>query len=422
VRVRDVLSHPVGGRLIAAQAVSEVGDYLGLAALLLLAYQSTGSALASAAVFGVRSVPAVLVATIFSGWLDRPARRSGLTALSVAGAPIIAIPVLQPRAWAALLAAGLLGAVRAAYQGISVALVAETVPPAVRLRVFGIANLINQLAQIVGLLTGAAITAHIAARPVLLADAASFLLAAAILTRLPRTKHHVRRRTPPGAGMRVIVSHPTLRIVALLVWASVIGWGFPEAVAPRIAQRAWLPLLIAAASIGGALFSLLATRGDWLGRPANQVRVVAAGGLGALAVAVVLTTHGPQWALFATTVAVGAASGWIIGAQSTFARLTPPDRMSQVETAMVATNILISGLGVIALGALTTWTGPADAYTVVGALGLVAAATAMRYSTAPRSSYNRGGRTILEDWIPAEDLADLNENIVGKIEVSAEYL
>jgi len=32
-----------------------------------------------------------------------------------------------------------------------------------------------------------------------------------------------------------------------------------------------------------------------------------------------------------------------------------------------------------------------------------------------------GGRTILEYWIPAEDLDELNANIVGTIEVVAEY-
>lgn len=32
-----------------------------------------------------------------------------------------------------------------------------------------------------------------------------------------------------------------------------------------------------------------------------------------------------------------------------------------------------------------------------------------------------GGQTILEYWIPAEDLEELNANIVGKIEVVAEY-
>jgi hypothetical protein len=32
-----------------------------------------------------------------------------------------------------------------------------------------------------------------------------------------------------------------------------------------------------------------------------------------------------------------------------------------------------------------------------------------------------GGKTILEYWIPADDLAALNANIVGTIEVTAEY-
>ena len=32
-----------------------------------------------------------------------------------------------------------------------------------------------------------------------------------------------------------------------------------------------------------------------------------------------------------------------------------------------------------------------------------------------------GGQTILEYWIPAEDLDELNENIVGLIEVVAEF-
>ena len=32
-----------------------------------------------------------------------------------------------------------------------------------------------------------------------------------------------------------------------------------------------------------------------------------------------------------------------------------------------------------------------------------------------------GGRTILEYWIPAEDLDDLNANIVGRIEVVSEH-
>jgi hypothetical protein len=35
--------------------------------------------------------------------------------------------------------------------------------------------------------------------------------------------------------------------------------------------------------------------------------------------------------------------------------------------------------------------------------------------------YQAGGRTILEHWIPAKDLAELNANIVGPIELVAEF-
>jgi hypothetical protein len=35
--------------------------------------------------------------------------------------------------------------------------------------------------------------------------------------------------------------------------------------------------------------------------------------------------------------------------------------------------------------------------------------------------HQAGGRTILEYWVPAEDLDDLNTNLVGKIEVVAEH-
>jgi hypothetical protein len=35
--------------------------------------------------------------------------------------------------------------------------------------------------------------------------------------------------------------------------------------------------------------------------------------------------------------------------------------------------------------------------------------------------HHAGGQTILEYWIPAEDLAELNANIIGTIEVVARY-
>jgi len=36
--------------------------------------------------------------------------------------------------------------------------------------------------------------------------------------------------------------------------------------------------------------------------------------------------------------------------------------------------------------------------------------------------HQAGGRDVLEYWIPAEDLNEFNDNIIGLIEVVAEYL
>ena len=44
-----------------------------------------------------------------------------------------------------------------------------------------------------------------------------------------------------------------------------------------------------------------------------------------------------------------------------------------------------------------------------------------RTSSTARGSSGRRADTILEYWIPAEDLDALNENIIGTIDVVAEY-
>ncbi len=60
---RAVLAHPVASRLAIADALSVLGDFVGLGALLLLAYARAGSALGPAALFAVQALPALLVGT-----------------------------------------------------------------------------------------------------------------------------------------------------------------------------------------------------------------------------------------------------------------------------------------------------------------------------------------------------------------------
>ncbi|WBB74379.1 hypothetical protein O7602_02115 [Micromonospora sp. WMMD1128] len=372
---RALFRHPVASRLLVARGISELGDFVGLAALLLLAYDQTRSVLGPAAVYAARALPALLVATVFSGWLDVLARRTMLIGLTLAGAVLIAVPAAVPRALPAIVAAGLLGAVRAAYGSVHVAIIAEAVAPPLRLPLFGLAAFANQSGQVVGLLAGASVTVAIGPRVALLIDLASFLLAAVVLTGLRVGRQERRGPRPPAtAGARIIAAHPILRGVALLTLATMLAGGLPETLAPDLSGGAWRPVVLAASSFGGAVFVLLVGRRGWLVRVSGQV--VAAGALATalLLAALLAAVDAPAWALAVANALIGAGGGWLIGAQATFARLAPRERMGQVEATIVAGNIMLSGVGVFLLGGAAALFGPAVAYL---AAGLVLLATVL---------------------------------------------
>ncbi|GAB3084215.1 MFS transporter [Micromonospora schwarzwaldensis] len=369
---RALFRHPVASRLLVARGISELGDFVGLAALLLLAYDQTDSVLGPAAVYAARTLPALLVATVFSGWLDVPARRTMLVGLSLAGAALIAVPVVVPEPLPAIVAAGLLGAVRAGYSSVHVAVTAEAVAVPLRLPLFGLSAFANQSGQVVGLLAGASMTVALGPRTALVIDLVSFLLAAVVLAGLPVSRQESRGPRPPAtAGLRIIAGHPVLRGVALLTVTTALSGALPETLAPDLAGGAWRPALLAASSFGGAVFVLVVGRRRWLARVAGQVMAARALGLAFLLASLLVAVGAPIWAVAVANALIGAGGGWLIGAQATFARLAPRERMGQVEATMVAGNIMLSGVGIFLLGGAAALFGPAAAYLAAGLMLLV---------------------------------------------------
>lgn len=370
-----VLRHPVAGRLLGANTLSEVGDFVGLGALLLLAFEQTESVLGPAGVFAARSLPALLVATVFSGWLDRPPRRRALTSLLLLGAVIVAIPAAYPHTATAIPAAAFLGAVRAAYRSIYTAVIAESVETSIRLRLFGLLGVVSQGSQALGIFVGGTITLVMGPRLALLADVVSFLLGAVVLKALPVGQRVARDSRPPAtAGLGIIWRQPVLRLVAIMTWATFVSSALPETVAPEIASPEWVPLVMAAPMLGGAVFMLVVARSDFLERPGNQIRTAATLGCALLAGAGLLLAGSPDWGIVAVNAAIGAANGWIIGAQTTFTRLAPAARMGQVEATMVSSNILIEGVGILLLASVIVASGRPEAAYLVGGVGVLVAA------------------------------------------------
>ena len=107
-RYGAALRSPIGARLLASQSIGELGDFVGLTALVLLAYEHSGSVLGAAGVYGANAVLKVATATWGVAWLDRIPRRTALAGLSLGGALVVAAPAVFPNLTVALLAAALL--------------------------------------------------------------------------------------------------------------------------------------------------------------------------------------------------------------------------------------------------------------------------------------------------------------------------
>ena len=385
-----VLTDPVAGRLLVSKAISEIGDFVGLAALLVLAYRETGSVIGPAAVFAARTLPAVLVGTVFSNWLDRPPRRGALVVLAFTGAVLVAAVAVHPTVVVALAIAALLGAHRTAAVSVSSGAVVDGIAPERRGAFFALSTTINQSAQAVGFLIGAAATVAIGARASLMFDAATFVAAGAVLVRMPTISTSRRDRRPgPIEGLRTIFSEPTLRVLAPIVWVAMLGMALPETVAPRIGHGVLLPLLMAAAPFGAMVAALTFGRGNALRDISRQLHLVLLLGIGFGFGAIVLASGGSPWLLVAVNGAVGVASVWVVGARTTFADRTPAGRMAQVEATMVASIVVTEGLGVLGLGWLATTAGPWAGYAVVAVCTI--GATAPKLWPLRRPAVSRSG-------------------------------
>jgi predicted MFS family arabinose efflux permease len=377
-----VLRHPVAKRLLTVQAISEAGDFVGISALLVLSYTRTGSVLGPAAIYAARTLPSLVVGTVLSGWLDRPPRRAALVVLALCGAVLVGTVAAFPSFFVALAVAAVLGAQRTASVSITTATVAEAVEPSIHRRFFALANTVNQMAQVIGILTGAGVTLVVGASSALGFDAATFVVAAALLCGLPSVVKRVRDRRPaPTEGLRIVRRQPTLWLLAPVIWATMAGSVLPETMGPRVASHAWIPIVMASSPIGAMIGALFIGRTGILDNVRHQVRMAFVLGAGFVIGGVALAAGAPPAVIVAMNMAIGASSVWTIGARATFVRLAPPQRMAQVEATLIASAVLSEGLGVLALGALVSVLGPWSGYTAAGVLAASVAAVALARRT-----------------------------------------
>ena len=240
-----VLREDTGLRnLWLARLVSKLGDWSARIALVMLVLAQTHSPLWAGVTVAACYVPYLGPGQLLATLADRFPHRTVLIATDLLRLPIFLVLALVPLPPAAMVALAFVAAFgdvpsSAAFQAAIPMVAKERYADALVL--FGTTA---QLTVLVGYAGGGALTALTGARGVLLLNAASFLLAAALLTRVPLTRsgaQPARARTHLAQAVRIVAADRlvavTLAVVAVsclgqvgidsmtVVYAHHLGWG-----------------------------------------------------------------------------------------------------------------------------------------------------------------------------------------------------
>ena len=386
--------------LWSARAVSFLGDSLALVALMLHVAETTGQALAVAALLLAGDFAPALLGPLTGTVADRLDRRRVMVGCElVQGALVVAIALWLPSLPLPLLLVlvGLRAVAGQVFQPASRAAVPSLVGQRDLERANAAVGVATNGGEALGPLVAAVALPVLGVRGVLLVDAASFLVSAALLGLLPALAGPSRGPGPSfladaAGGLRYLRGQAVVRAVALGYFAVVACTGIDDvalvflATATFGAGEAAVGLLLAAAGIGLlAGYALLARAGPGLRgihrgtTPAAAPRTPPAAGLLLAGFAVSSAGNlltGLAWAVGAAF-AVQAVRGLGIAAMDVAAttlvqRTVPPDLQGRVFGSLYGGIGAAAALAYLLGGLLLDRTTARVTFVAAGAAGLLA--------------------------------------------------
>lgn len=380
-RYRDVFAVGEFRVLFVTHVVSIAGDQLARVALAVLVYGRTGSSALAALSYALTLLPELVAGPLLAGLADRYPRRTlmivcdlvraGLVAaMAVPGTPLWVLGVLV---FAVPLAGAPYKAARAA--------IMPTILTGDRYEVgMGATYTALQLGILGGYAVGAPLVAWSGPEWALLLDAASFLVAAAMIARgLGAHRPPEAKQVPPSAlaafGSLVGLVWRDRRLRYLMAFGCLAGcYTVPAGLAVPFADQvgadtAAVGLLLAAHPAGCAVGAALLTR---LVPPGLRLRL-----LGTLAVATsaVLLPIGlfPGMGLaVALCVLCGLLAGHDAVAVATFTRTVPAERRGQAYGLALAVVRATQGVGAALAGVAAQLSSPSTAIAVFAGFGVLA--------------------------------------------------
>jgi MFS family permease len=362
---RAVLREREMPAVFVAHAVSLTGSVAAEVALSVLVYRRTASPLLSALTLACAFVPQAASAVLLSSVVDRvPSRRllvacDLLCALLVAGMTFPGTPTVG-----LLLLAAATGVVTPLFGGARSAMLADALEGQLWVRARSMMRVLSQSALLLGFAVGGLVLAAVGPRTLLVADAVSFVLSAALLRFGTSTRP--ARATRGGRVSFAVAGQalrdPALRPLLLMTWLPSACISSVDALATPYASPSsvGIGLLLAAAALGSIVSELL-------GRRVTRLRLVASvTGVGLL----LFAFHPPVW--LAVVVVLVATQGGAISQllDGRLLAMLAEDTRGRLLSLQNGLLMGIQGAGIALAGALAELWPPHAVLAAAGVLDL----------------------------------------------------
>ncbi|MEV5242473.1 MFS transporter [Streptomyces cinnamoneus] len=381
-------------RFLGGETCSALGSAFTAFALPLLVYRSTGSAVLLGGALAASYLPYLLFGLVIGAVADRVDRRWMLVGTNLASAAVLAaLPALAAvgRLHTAelYLTSFLLTTLRIGFDAASIAAVPRLVDGTGLVRANGLLEAGNSAMAVLGPALAGVLVTVMPLQELVLLDAGSYLVSAAVILSLPQIsgavddKASAERRAPGGVlsrlsgdvreGLRYVLADPVLRSLAAmlllvnLVQATAVAQLVLLAKSAFGADDGQLGWLFGCGGAGAVAASLAAGRiSDRL--PFGALTLGSVAGVGVCTAALGLTGHYPL-AVGAWAVASGLGVLFNIATMSLRQATVPEELLGRVLTASGVLAKCAVPLGALGGGAVVAQVGrPGPVYVVIGSL------------------------------------------------------
>ena len=362
--------------------LSVAGDQLARVALTVLVYEQTRSALLAAVAYAAGIVPVFLGGILLSGVTDRRPRRQVMLACDLTRVPLAALMAVPGVPLAALIVLlCLITALGAPFASARAAIYPEVLGEARYPLGTAVTMTGYQFAQVAGFAVGGAVVGLAGPRAALLADAATFLVSAALVRAGVRNRpaavpggQAASRRGDIAAGLRLVFGRRSVRTPMLLGWVSAF-YNVPEGLAAPLARSLGggpvaVGLILAVAALGASVGALAVIR---LASPRARQYWTAPLAAGACAVLITVALRPGLPVILVILLVSGLCDCFQVSANAAFVSAVPDQQRGQAFGLAVAGMNLGQGTAMILAGAAAQRFGPAAVVAAAGAAGALAA-------------------------------------------------